>query len=69
MKRNMALADRIFRIVIVAVVAVLYFTHQLPLVAAVILGILALVFLVTGIVGTCPLYRLLGISTRRKTAA
>ena len=69
MKRNMALADRIIRMAIVALVAVLYSTHQLPLAAAVILGIVALVFLVTGIVGTCPLYRLLGISTRRKTAA
>jgi hypothetical protein len=69
MKRNMALADRIIRIVIVAIVAALYFTHQLPLPAAVILGILALVFLVTGIVGTCPIYRLLGISTKRKTQA
>jgi hypothetical protein len=69
MKQNMALADRIIRIVLVAAVVVLYFTHQLPLIAAVILGAVALVFLVTGIVGTCPLYRLLGISTRRKTAA
>jgi len=38
-------------------------------VAAVILGILAIVFLLTSIVGLCPLYLPFGISTRKKTAA
>ena len=69
MKRNMGIADRVVRIALAAVVAVLYFTHQLPMVAAIILGILAVVFLVTGIVGVCPLYLLFGISTKRKSAA
>ena len=65
----MGIADRVIRIVLAAVVAVLYFTNQLPMVAAIILGILAVVFLVTGIAGICPLYLLFGISTKRKTAA
>jgi hypothetical protein len=69
MKRNMGIADRVIRIVLAAVVAVLYFTHQLSMVAAVILGILAVVFLVTGIVGVCPLYLPFGISTKRRSAA
>jgi hypothetical protein len=68
MKKNMAIVDRIIRVVIVALVAVLYFTHVLSPVAAIILGVLALVFLLTSIVGTCPLYMLLGISTKRKPA-
>jgi hypothetical protein len=68
MKRNMAIVDRIVRAVIVALVAALYLTHNLSPVAAVILGVLAVVFLLTSIVGTCPLYMLLGISTKRKTA-
>ena len=69
MKRNMGIADRVIRIALAAVVAVLYFTHQLSMVAAIILGILAVVFLVTAIVGICPLYLLFGISTKRKSAA
>ena len=69
MKRNMGIADRVIRIALAAVVAVLYFTHQLPMVAAIILGILAVIFLVTGIVGVCPLYLLFGLSTKRKSAA
>lgn len=68
MKKNMAIVDRIVRVVIVALVAVLYFTHQLSPVAAIILGVLAVVFLLTSIVGTCPLYMLLGISSKRKPA-
>ncbi len=69
MKGNMAILDRIVRLVLVALVAVLYFTNQLSAVAAVVLGVLAVTFLVTSVVGFCPLYRLLGISTRRRSAA
>jgi len=69
MKLNMGILDRIGRVVLVAVVAVLYFTHLLSPVAAIILGILAVVFLLTSIVGMCPIYLALGISTKRKTAA
>jgi hypothetical protein len=69
MKQNMGIVDRVIRIVLAAVVAVLYFAHQLPIAAAVILGILAVVFLVTGLLGVCPLYLLLGISTRKKSTA
>ncbi len=69
MKQNMGIGDRVGRIVLAAVVAALYFTHQLSVVAAIILGILAVVFLVTGIVGVCPLYLPFGLSTKRKSAA
>ena len=69
MKTNMAFLDRLGRIALVALVAVLYFTNQLSPVAAVVLGILAVVFLATSVVGFCPLYRLFGISTKRRSAA
>jgi hypothetical protein len=69
MKTNMAILDRILRVLLVAFVAVLFFTGVLSPVAAIILGILSVVFLVTAFVGFCPLYRLLGISTKRKSAA
>ncbi len=69
MKQNMGIADRSIRIVLAAVVAVLYFTNQLSMTAAVILGILAVIFLATGIVGVCPLYLPFGLSTKRKAKA
>ena len=68
MKRNMGILDRIIRVALVALVAVLYFTGVLSPVAAIILGILAVVFLLTSIVGMCPTYLALGISTKRKAA-
>jgi glucose uptake protein GlcU len=69
MKRNMGIVDRVIRIALAAVVAVLYFTHHLSTVAAVILGVLAVIFLVTGLVGVCPLYLPFGFSTKRKPTA
>jgi hypothetical protein len=69
MKRNIGILDRVIRVGLVAVVAVLYFTGQLSLAASIILGALAVVFLLTSIVGVCPLYLPFGISTKRKPAA
>jgi len=71
MKINMGPADRIIRLVLVAVIAVLYLTKQISGTWAVILGILAVIFFVTSLVGFCPLYVPFRISTikKKKTAA
>ena len=69
MKPNMGLVDRIVRIALAVTVAVLFAAGQLSLAAAIVLGALALVFVVTSIAGVCPLYIPLHLSTRRKTAA
>ncbi len=69
MKRNMGIADRIIRTVLAVVVAVLYATGQLSPVASIVLGILAVVFLVTSAAGFCPLYLLFGLSTKRRASA
>lgn len=63
LKRNMGTLDRIVRLVIAAVIAVLYFTGNLSGLAAIILGILAVIFVLTSIVSFCPLYAPLGLST------
>ncbi len=65
MRKNMHSADRVIRIVLALVIGALYVTGQISGAAALILGFIALIFLVTGFVGTCPLYRALGISTRK----
>ncbi len=69
MKKNMGLLDRIVRIAIAAAVLVLYLAGQLSTVAAIVLGALSVVFIATGAIGVCPLYHILGISTRGKDAA
>lgn len=64
--KNMGIIDRLIRIGLAAVVAVLYFTDQLTGMVAVILGLLAIAFLLTSLVGFCPLYVPLRISTKGK---
>ncbi|MCG6963987.1 MAG: DUF2892 domain-containing protein [Acidobacteria bacterium] len=66
MKTNMGAADRIIRLLIVAVVIVLYFTGTIHGTLAIVLGIIAAIFLITSLVGFCPAYVPLGISTGKK---
>lgn len=55
--------DRIVRLLIVAVIAVLYFTNFIGGTLALVLGIVGAVFALTSLVSFCPLYTVLGIST------
>lgn len=66
MKENMGTIDRIIRTILTAVVIVLFLTGQITGTAAVILGIIAIVFLLTSFLGWCPIYIPLGISTRKE---
>jgi hypothetical protein len=66
MKQNMGTTDKIIRLSVVAIIAILYFTGQITGTAAIILGILAVAFLVTSLIGWCPSYVPFGISTRKE---
>ena len=68
MKKNMGSIDRVLRIVVAAVVAILYFTDQITGTAAIILGAIAGIFLLTSFVGFCPLYAPFKLSTKGKGA-
>ncbi len=61
----MATLDRIIRLVIVAVIAALYFTHRIGGTLALVLEIVAVAFLLTSLIGWCPIYAALGLSTRK----
>ena len=63
MKKNMGTIDKIIRILLAIVVIVLYLNGCITGVAAIILGVLAFVFIVTSLIGFCPLYVPLKIST------
>ena len=63
MKKNMGSADRIARFVIAAIVAVLYFTNVITGTLGIVLLIIAGVFVLTSLIGFCPLYTIIGIST------
>jgi hypothetical protein len=63
----MGTADKIIRLTVVAIIVILYLAGQLTGTAAIILGIVAVAFLLTSLISWCPTYVLLGgISTRKK---
>lgn len=62
---NMGTVDRSIRIAIAVIIAVLYFAGAISGTLAIILGILAIVFVLTSLVGFCPLYVPFKISTRK----
>lgn len=62
----MGLLDRALRTIIAIVIIALYLAGQITGIAALILGIIAVIFLVTSAVSYCPLYVPLKISTIKK---
>lgn len=61
----MGTIDRGIRIFVAMVIVVLYFTDQLSGIAAIILLVLAGIFLLTSFIGSCPLYLPFGLTTRK----
>lgn len=59
----MSSADRIFRIILAIVFAVLYFKGVVTGTLGIVLLVLGGVFVLTSLVSSCPLYTLFGIST------
>ncbi|MBL7701623.1 MAG: DUF2892 domain-containing protein [Ferruginibacter sp.] len=63
MKKNMGNADRLVRILLAALFAVLYFTKTVEGTFGIVLLVLGGVFLLTSLISFCPLYPLIGINT------
>ena len=63
MKKNMGNADRFIRIILAAVVALLYFTNVITGTLGIVLLVLAGIFVLTSLVSFCPLYALIGLNT------
>lgn len=66
MKANMGTIDRTIRILLALAVGLLYYFGYISVTVAIVLGVIAVIFLLTGIVSFCPLYVPLGISTRKQ---
>jgi hypothetical protein len=66
MKKNMGALDRAVRILIAIILGILILTGKISGTLAWVLGIISVVFLLTSIIGWCPLYVTLGISTIKK---
>jgi hypothetical protein len=66
MKPNMGTVDKVVRTLVAVVIAGLYFTNQITGTVAIVLLVLAGVFILTSFMSFCPLYLPFGISTRKK---
>jgi Protein of unknown function (DUF2892) len=65
MKNNMGNTDRIIRVLLAALIAILYINNIITGVLAYVLLAIGAIFLLTSLVGSCPLYSLFGINTCR----
>jgi hypothetical protein len=68
MKKNLGSADRAIRVVAALAFALIILTGEASSVVATILGVLAVVFLATSLIGFCPLYAPFKISTKKEAA-
>ena len=66
MKKNMGSADRVIRLIIAAVITVLFFMKIITGVLGIVLLVLAAIFALTSFVSFCPLYLPFGLSTCKK---
>jgi hypothetical protein len=66
MKKNMGRWDRTLRLVAALVIAGLLIAGVLKGTAAIVLAVVALIFVITTFVSYCPLYAPLGIDTKKK---
>jgi hypothetical protein len=66
MKTNMGSANKAIRILLAVAIGLLYFTNVISGTVAIILLIFAAVFILTSLIGFCPLYLPFGLTTLRK---
>jgi hypothetical protein len=66
MKKNMGTADKVIRILVAIVIAILFFTNVISGTLGIVLLVLAGIFLLTSVVSFCPLYLPFGIHTDKK---
>ncbi len=66
MEKNMGMLDRIARTAVGLIIAVLYFSNVISGVLGIVLLILGIINIIASIIGSCPVYPLLGFNTRTK---
>jgi hypothetical protein len=64
MQKNLHIVDRVVRIALAALIVPFLVTGALVGIAGVIMAACAILFLGTALIGHCPLYRALGISSK-----
>ena len=65
MKKNMGTVDKAIRVLVAAVLVVLYFAGVVTGVAGIVMLVVAGVFVLTSTIGICPLYLPFGLKTNK----
>jgi hypothetical protein len=63
MKKNMGSTDKIIRLLIAAVIAILFLTNTVTGTLGIVLLVVAALMILTSLISFCPLYTLVGIKT------
>lgn len=63
MKKNMGTSDKVIRVIIAIVIAILYFTNILTGTLGIVMLALAAIFVLTSFISFCPLYAPFKINT------
>lgn len=66
MKANMGSADKIIRVILAVVMAVLYFQGIVAGTLGIVLLVASGVFVLTSLISFCPLYTIFGLTTKSK---
>ena len=66
MKANMGSADKAVRIILAIAIGVLYYFNIISVTVAIVLGILAIIFVITSFISFCTLYAPFRFSIRGK---
>jgi drug/metabolite transporter superfamily protein YnfA len=63
MKTNMGFVDKVIRVIVAFILSALYFTKTVEGTFGIVLLAVGGIFIFTSIIGFCPLYKIIGIST------
>lgn len=63
MKKNMGVVDRVYRVVVALLVALFGYLEIIGGIFSTVLIVLAVIFIITSIVGYCPVYSLFKVNT------
>ncbi len=69
MKKNMGTIDRVARVLIALIIAILFFTNVITGTLGIVLLVVSGVFVLTSIISFCPLYVPFGLNTCKKEEA
>lgn len=63
MKKNMGNSDKLVRLLIAVVIAILYYTKVIDGTVAIVLMAVGIILLLTSLLNFCPLYKIFGLNT------